>query len=280
VGTTCYLVNRSPSSALDDKTPHEVWYGKKPSLQHLRVFGCDAYVHVPKENRSKPDKKAEKCIFIGYKDGVKGYKLWNPETKKIVYSRDVVLREVKDVSKQEFLPTQDEPEKIELELDDAKSESSEEEEVEEEEEEPHTPVLRRSVRDRRQPERYSSPDFRSNFSLYITDDDPRTVREVVNSEDSKLWKKAMVEEMGALDKNEAWDIVELPTRRKSVGRKWLFKKNFNTQGKVDKCKARLVGKGYSQVEGIDFGEIFSLVSKLTSIRFLLSIASAFDLEVD
>jgi transposase InsO family protein len=76
VGTTCYLVNRSPSSTLDDKTPHEVWTRKKPSLEHLRVFGCDAYVHVPKENRSKMDKKDEKCIFIGYKDGVKGYKLW------------------------------------------------------------------------------------------------------------------------------------------------------------------------------------------------------------
>jgi hypothetical protein len=98
VGTTCYLVNRSPSSVLDDKTPHEVWSGNKPSLQHLRVFGFDAYVHVPKENRSKMDKKAEKCIFIDYKDGVKGYNLWNPETKKTVYSRDVVFREVKDVS--------------------------------------------------------------------------------------------------------------------------------------------------------------------------------------
>jgi hypothetical protein len=107
----------------------------------------------------------------------------------IVYSRDVVFRDVKDVSKQEFPPTQDEPEKIELELDDAKFESSEEEEAEEEEEEeeePYTPVLRRSVRDRRQPERYSPPDFRSNFSLSITNYDPRIVREVVNLEDSKL----------------------------------------------------------------------------------------------
>jgi hypothetical protein len=89
-----------------------------------------------------------------------------------------------------------------LELDDEKFESSEEDEAEEEEE-PHTPVLRRSVRERRQPERYSPPNFRSNFSLSIIDDDPRTVREAVNSEDSKLWKKAMVEEMDALDKNEA-----------------------------------------------------------------------------
>jgi hypothetical protein len=86
VGTACYLVNKSPSSTLGDKTPQEVWTGKEPSLTHLKVFGCDAYVHVPKENRSKLDKKAEKCIFIGYKDGLKGYKLWNPETKKVVYS--------------------------------------------------------------------------------------------------------------------------------------------------------------------------------------------------
>jgi hypothetical protein len=60
VGTPYYLVNRSLSSTLDDKTPRKVWPGKKPSLQHLRVFGCDAYVHVLKENRSKLDKKAEK----------------------------------------------------------------------------------------------------------------------------------------------------------------------------------------------------------------------------
>jgi hypothetical protein len=90
----------------------------------------------------------------------------------------------------------------------------------------------------------------------------------VNSEDSKLWKKAMVEEMDALDKNEACDIVDLPAGRKSVGSKWLFKKKFNAQGKVEKYKAWLVEKGYSHVEGIDFGEIFSPVAKLTSIRFL------------
>jgi hypothetical protein len=59
---------------------------------------------------------------------------------------------------------------------------------EEEEEEPHTLVLRRSVRDKRQLERYIPPDFCSNFALSITDDDPRTIKELVNSKDSKLWK--------------------------------------------------------------------------------------------
>jgi hypothetical protein len=106
------------------------------------------------------------------------------------------------VSKHEFLPMQDEPEKTELELDDEKYESSEEEEAKEEEEEPHTPILRISVRDKRQPERYSPPDLHSNFYLSITDHDPRTVREAVILENCKLSKKAMVEEMDSLDKNE------------------------------------------------------------------------------
>jgi hypothetical protein len=76
VGIACYLVKRSPSSTLDYNTPQELWNGKKPSLTHLKVFGCESYVHVPKENMSKLDKKDEKCIFIGYKDGLKGYKIW------------------------------------------------------------------------------------------------------------------------------------------------------------------------------------------------------------
>jgi hypothetical protein len=78
------------------------------------------------------------------------------------------------------------------------------------------------VRERRKLERYSPHDFRSNFYLSITDDDPITFREAVNSKESKLWKKAMVEEMDSFDKNEAWDIVEFPARRKSLmqNEKW------------------------------------------------------------
>jgi hypothetical protein len=140
--------------------------------------------------------------------------------------------------------------------------------------------LRRSVRERRLLERYSPSDFCSNFSLSITDDDPRTVREAVDSEDVNLWKRALDEEMASLDKNEAWDLVEFPTRRKPIGNKWVFKKKLNVEGKVGKYNAQLVAKGYSQVEGIDFGEIFSPVSKLISIRFFLSVDAAFDFEVE
>ena len=134
-----------------------------------------------------------------------------------------MFREVKDVVRHEFLPK--EPKKIEFELKEDESDSTIEEDSEEEE--PQTPDLRRSVRERRQLERYSPSAFCSGFSLTITDDDPRTFREAVDSEDGKLWKEAMVDEMASLHKNEAWDLVELSAGNKPIGSKWVFKKKMN-----------------------------------------------------
>eukprot|EP00253_Pinus_taeda_P008994 PITA_08994 len=90
----------------------------------------------------------------------------------------------------------------------------------------------------------------------------------------------MVDEMASLHKNEAWDLMELPAGRKTIGNKWVFKKKTNAKGKVEKYKARLVAKGYSQVSGIDFGDIVSLVAKVTYIRLILSVAADFDFEVE
>eukprot|EP00253_Pinus_taeda_P036357 PITA_36357 len=90
----------------------------------------------------------------------------------------------------------------------------------------------------------------------------------------------MVDEMASLHKNEAWDLVELPAERKTIGSKWVFKKKTNIEGKVEKYKARLVAKGYSQMPRIDFGDICSPVAKITSIRFILSVVVAFDIEVE
>ena len=73
--TIKYLVNMSPSSVRVHTTPHELWSINNPLVSHLNVFGCDVFVHVPKEKRSKLEKKEVKCIFIGYKEGMKGYNI-------------------------------------------------------------------------------------------------------------------------------------------------------------------------------------------------------------
>jgi hypothetical protein len=76
----------SLSSTLVETNPNEVWSAQNPSISHLKVFSCDEFIHVPKEKRSKMDKKEVKCIFIGYKEGMKGYKLWNSASRKTMYS--------------------------------------------------------------------------------------------------------------------------------------------------------------------------------------------------
>ena len=83
-----------------------------------------------------------------------------------------------------------------------------------------------------------------------------------------------------MHKNETWDLVRLASVRNLVGRKWVFKNNMNVAGQVEKFKDRLVAKGYSQVEGVDFGDIFSPVEKITSVRVLMFLDATFDLEIE
>ena len=73
------------------KVAEEVWTRNAIDFSHLRIFGYPAYVHVPSDERSKLDAKSKKCIFPGYKKGVKGYKFWDPDDKKVVNSTDAVF---------------------------------------------------------------------------------------------------------------------------------------------------------------------------------------------
>ena len=80
-----HLINRSPNKAIDEKVLELMWSRKQPSYKQLRVFGCKAYCHIPKEFRDKLVPKSKKCIFLGYGDsGEMGYRLWEPEGKRIV----------------------------------------------------------------------------------------------------------------------------------------------------------------------------------------------------
>ena len=93
LNTAAYVINLSPVVALDGDVPDRVWTGKNVSYDHLRVFGCKAFVHVPKDERSKLDVKTRQCIFIGYGQDEFGYRFYDPVEKKLVRSRDVVFFE-------------------------------------------------------------------------------------------------------------------------------------------------------------------------------------------
>ncbi|KAL1448085.1 hypothetical protein WDU94_013979 [Cyamophila willieti] len=94
IATAVYLKNVLPTQALQDKkTPEEVWCGRKPNLKHLKVFGCKALVHVPKKKRSKWDPQAEVCVFIGYCETSKNYRVIQKDSLQVTKTRNVSFYE-------------------------------------------------------------------------------------------------------------------------------------------------------------------------------------------
>ncbi|KAG6440963.1 hypothetical protein O3G_MSEX001602 [Manduca sexta] len=93
VVTAAYIINRSPTRVLSDITPEELWSKGKPDLSHMKIFGCKAMVLIPKECRRKLDAKSRELIFVGYCDGIKGYRFMDPKTKKVITSREAVFLE-------------------------------------------------------------------------------------------------------------------------------------------------------------------------------------------
>ena len=94
VHAAIYIMNRTPTAVIHGMTPQETFTRKKPNFSHLKVFGCIAYVHIPDELRSKLDPKAKKCVFIEYSLEQKWYQCYNPFTREIRVSRDVVFEEL------------------------------------------------------------------------------------------------------------------------------------------------------------------------------------------
>jgi Reverse transcriptase (RNA-dependent DNA polymerase) len=102
---------------------------------------------------------------------------------------------------------------------------------------------------------------------------PERLEEALNDHN---WVGAMKLEMDALEKNDTWKLVTLPEGKKTVGCKWVYTIKYNAEGKIERYKAKLVVKGYTQTYGIDFQDTFSSVAKLNSIRVLLSLTANLD----
>ena len=83
---------------MDRKVAYEVWTGNPVDFNNLRIFGCLAFVHISNDERSKLVPKSKKCVFVGYSKGVKGFKFWDPISKKMVINKDAVFE------KQSMLP--------------------------------------------------------------------------------------------------------------------------------------------------------------------------------
>jgi len=108
---------------------------------------------------------------------------------------------------------------------------------------------------------------------------PQNIEEALTCENSKEWECAMQEEYNCLMVNNTWTLVPLPHGRKPVSCKWVFKIKQGVNGEVERYKARLVPRGFTQTYGVDYNETFAPVEKFTSIHCILALATLEDMEI-
>ena len=282
VSWTFYILNRCPTLAVKNITPQEAWSGVKPSVEHLRVWGCLAHAHVSNEKRGKLDDKSNTCVMFGFSKESKGYRLYNPTTKKIVVSRDVVFEETKGWNWDE------EQEHIESELkwnDDDLPWGENDSDGEEEVGEPVTvaedvqEAPQATVREGRRQTR--PPSYLRDYVTEHEEDDEVNMVQLNSSDPSNFadaqkcanWREAMDAEVDSIEKNHTWVLSDLPRGAKCIGVKWIYKTKLNELGEVSKYKARLVAKGYAQEHGVDYTEVYAPVARMDTIRTIVFTAA-------
>ena len=109
--------------------------------------------------------------------------------------------------------------------------------------------------------------------------EPRNFREAFKSSDASKWELAMQEEYDSLIANAMWELAPLPKGRKAVNCKWMFRTKKDANGVVIQFKVRLVTKGCSQVEGLDFRETFACAANFNTIRIIIANAANVSLEI-
>lgn len=326
VNAAVYVLNCTGPSPVSDKTPFELFFERKPSVEHLRVFGADVFVHIPKEKRRKWNVKARKGIFVGYDDNIKGYRVYIPDDRKIEVSRDVVFKEntknndscvsvvPKDNSADNFVvfgpstiggvdytnegsdselignqevlvePVQDEDFDQSQEgwedcegfenLEDFSFLSDTEDET------PESSELKWQS--------FVSNHTRSQTALsacmeighiFVSVSEPSSYKMALKSNENVQWCEAMDDEYNSLMENRTWDLVDLPRGRNVIDNKWVYKVKETPSGEIERYKARLVVRGFTQEHGVDYDETFSPVVRHTSVRTIMAMAVMEDLKM-
>jgi hypothetical protein len=307
-----YIRNRVWSTGAKG-IPFEILTGVRPDVSNFRVFGCPAYVHTPDSQQRKLSEKAWKGIFVGYCTDSPAWKIYNPITRRVLHSRNVVFDETfgsLPVPPQSVLPMGEccdmlnssveptiipEPVIRRVQFDDSAA--------------PVLPVSRANPvlfspllpRDLGAEPEFSSPapihDFTTpeTFSWVKESDgiallsavagEPGSYKEAIASSEADLWQTAMDTEHASLIDLNVWEECELPAGRNAIGCRWVYKRKIGADGSVARYKARLVAKGFSQREGLDYGEVFAPVVKFTTLRTLLALAATsgdtvFQMDVD
>ena len=309
--TTAYILNRVLTKTVSKK-PFELFKGWKPSLRHMRAWGCLFEVRIYNPQEKKMDPRTISGYFVGYAKKSKGYKFYcSHHSVRFVESRNAKFlendlvggsdpfceRELPSMSSKRLIFIQNIP-RVQMGVTQPINEDPQTtvgnavdqvvhqvlDMVEQlaRQHDAHGNVeltLRRSTRVRRS----VIPDDCIVYLQELDNDlgaenDPITFSQAMNCKEYDLWFNAMKDEMNSMATNGVWDLVILPNGAKTIRCKWVYKTKKDSLGNIERYKARLVAKGFTQKEGIDYKETFSLVSKKDFLRIILALVAHFDFE--
>lgn len=311
--TANYMQNRLPTRSIKS-TPLELWEGRKPNVGDFHIFGSQAYVHIPDQNRRKLDRKAELLTFVGYDEQSKAYRFLNKTSYRITISRDVKFVDrygceagitsktnsdtnkenssIKVNSSNEESSSGEGSSEIYFDISRPMSQEANLEEVQEEviseqaivderERVVESPITRKSERSNkgkaavRYDDEFNLSTGISNCEVVI----PENYNDAILSKEKQRWMEAMDEEMASLQSHDTWELVQLPEGSNVVGCKWVYNLKYDESNEIQRFKARLVAQGCTQRYGIDYSETFAPVARNTTLRVLLSIAGREKMDV-
>lgn len=271
VRISAYIINRSPHSCMENKTPAEIWNGEKPNIRNMRIFGCIAYVHIQRQFRDKFDDKTRKCVMMGYT--TTGYRLWDIENQKIIVARDVVFNENEFYFKKKLI-------NVELNEEETKNDILNENQDMEKEKIKHNTIennedqqwSKKTKRNIKIPERYADYELYMAFdAVSYVENVPQIVEEINKRDDKRMWLEAMQKEVDSIEKNNTWEKVKMPENAEVLSTRWVFAMKPYEEKIQDKYKARLVVRGFAQKESFEYDQIYSPVARMSTIRTLLSV---------
>ncbi|CAL8132317.1 unnamed protein product [Prunus armeniaca] len=241
IKTTNYILNRCPSKSVP-KTPFELWNKRKPSLNHLHVWGCRAEAKVYNLELAKLDPKTVSCRFIGYADRSKGFRFYCPnyvnrvvETGKARFiehddnegvNKDFVFEEEGEIGAEPVNVTNP---VLPLPLNQMSSQINASTE----------PVIHDQDM-----EDLNGEENEADFDG-IEFEDPSNYKHAMSSEYSEKWIEAMQSELESMKSNNVWELVEPRQGIKPIGCKWVFKTKKDSKGNIERHKARLAAKGFT-----------------------------------
>ena len=241
-----------------NKTPYELWKGRKPNISYFHQFGCTCYILNTKDNLGKFDSKTQKGIFLGYSERSKAYRVYNKETSRVeeaihvkfddkrpdnnLSELDEAFVELQVQNKQENAKTSDAQAAASGTLDTASSVASGSE---------IKPEAKRNWR-----YKSSHPEdliigepskrirtrgsFREQTDIALLSEiEPKIAYEALLDDD---WILAMPDELNQFKRNDVWELMPLPKDKHAIGTKWVFRNKLDKDDKVVRNKARLFSR--------------------------------------